>query len=237
MSVYAVSDLHGRLDLYKKIKEFLKPGDKVYCLGDCGDRGPEPWKTIEAVYTDPQFIYLKGNHEDMLVKAANEYYKDDGYISNQRLLYANGGFNTLEQMIETGFVSEWARALNELPVYATYTNEYGLTFLISHAGFTPTEEELKTGEVKRLDKDLLWDRDHYIFDDKWPPNGDDFVVIHGHTPIPHMVDEIYLDCEWEEGVLWYCNDHKVCLDQGAVWTGKTVLLDLDTLDEHIFEIK
>lgn len=234
MSVYAVSDLHGRLDLYQKIKEFLKPEDIVYCLGDCGDRGPEPWKTIEAVYKDPQFIYLKGNHEDMLVKAANEYYKDDGYCMNQRLLYHNGGFNTLEQMIQTGSVAEWARTLNELPIYTTYTNKYGLTFLMSHAGFTPTEEELSTGEVRRRDKDLLWNRDHYIFDDRWPENGDNFIVIHGHTPIQHMIDEIYLGCEWEEGALWYCNDHKICLDHGAVWTGKVVLLDLDTLDDYTF---
>lgn len=236
MSVYAVSDLHGRLDLYQKIKEFLKPGDKVYCLGDCGDRGPEPWKTIETIYKDPQFIYLKGNHEDMLIKAINEYYSDNESCYSQRLLYANGGGETLEQVNETGMALDWARALNELPTYETYTNKCGLTFLMSHAGFTPTTEELTAGVVKRRDKDLLWDRVHYIFDDRWPENGDDFVVVHGHTPIPHMIDEIYLDCEWEEGALWYCDDHKVCLDQGAVWTGKTVLLNLDTLDDYVFTI-
>ena len=66
MARYAVSDLHGHLEIYKQIKAMLKPGDIVYCLGDCGDRGPRPWETIKAVYEDPQFIYLKGNHEDML---------------------------------------------------------------------------------------------------------------------------------------------------------------------------
>lgn len=39
MSIYAVSDLHGCLDIYYKIKKLLKSEDKVYCLGDCGDRG------------------------------------------------------------------------------------------------------------------------------------------------------------------------------------------------------
>ena len=57
MSVYAVSDLHGYLDNYYKIKKMLKPEDKVFCLGDCGDRGPDSWATIKAVYQDPQFIY------------------------------------------------------------------------------------------------------------------------------------------------------------------------------------
>lgn len=36
MSIYAVSDLHGMYELYQKISDFLKPEDKVYCLGDCG---------------------------------------------------------------------------------------------------------------------------------------------------------------------------------------------------------
>ena len=36
MSVFACSDLHGMFNLYKQIKNFLKPEDKVYCLGDCG---------------------------------------------------------------------------------------------------------------------------------------------------------------------------------------------------------
>ena len=36
------------------------------------------------------------------------------------------------------------------------------------------------------------------------------------------------------GALWYCEDHKVCLDTGAWATGYTVLFNLDTFDEHIF---
>lgn len=32
----AFSDLHGRLDLFNKIIDFIQPDDIVYCLGDCG---------------------------------------------------------------------------------------------------------------------------------------------------------------------------------------------------------
>lgn len=53
MAIYAVSDLHGRFDLYKQICDFLKPEDEVICLGDCGDRGPQSWETITAVYENP----------------------------------------------------------------------------------------------------------------------------------------------------------------------------------------
>ena len=40
MATYAISDLHGRMDLFRQVKEFLQPEDVVYVLGDCGDRGP-----------------------------------------------------------------------------------------------------------------------------------------------------------------------------------------------------
>ena len=42
MAVYACSDLHGTMFLYKQIKNFLEPNDIVYFLGDAGDRGSQP---------------------------------------------------------------------------------------------------------------------------------------------------------------------------------------------------
>lgn len=91
VSVYAISDLHGMLCLYQEVKKFLKPEDKVYCPGDCGDRGPDPWETIKAVAADPQFIYIKGNHEDMLVNAMREYAKYECFDRDYALLCFNGG--------------------------------------------------------------------------------------------------------------------------------------------------
>lgn len=78
MATYACSDLHGRLDLLKQIQDFLQPDDTVYFLGDAGDRGPNPWETIKAVAQDKRFIYLKGNHEDMLVKAMEDEVRREG---------------------------------------------------------------------------------------------------------------------------------------------------------------
>ena len=56
---FAVSDLHGMIDLYRQIKNFLKLEDKVYYLGDMGDRGPDCWETVKVILSDPQFICLK----------------------------------------------------------------------------------------------------------------------------------------------------------------------------------
>ena len=38
MAVYACTDLHGHLNLYKQIKKFIKDTDTVFFLGDAGDR-------------------------------------------------------------------------------------------------------------------------------------------------------------------------------------------------------
>ena len=50
--VFAVADLHGMIELYQQIKDFLKPEDKVYCLGDMGDRGTNCWETVKAIMND-----------------------------------------------------------------------------------------------------------------------------------------------------------------------------------------
>ena len=232
MSVYAVSDLHGMYELYQKISNFLKPEDKVYCLGDCGDRGPQPWETIKAVASDPRFIYIKGNHEDMLAKTMEEYIRYDSFGKAFHLLAMNGGAETLQSWIAEGANISWKKYLNELPAYLEYENEDGIKIVLCHAGLTP-------GYDLSDKKDLLWDRSH-IYDDA---QDDNIICVHGHTPILSMISgwdgelkrifgarEDNYDC----GAFWYCNDHKVNIDCGAFFTNTTVLLDLNTFDEHIF---
>ena len=125
MSVFVCSDLHGMMESYNQIKAFIKPEDKVYCLGDCGDRGPEPWGLIKAIANDKQFEYIKGNHEDMLVSAMYEY--NDGYMDFfTKQLIDNGGGTTLLQWANEGGDMRWARWLERLPLSAKYTNKDGI---------------------------------------------------------------------------------------------------------------
>lgn len=234
MARYAVSDLHGHMEIYKQIKSMLKPGDIVYCLGDCGDRGPRPWETIKAVYEDPQFIYLKGNHEDMLVSAMIEYHNcSDDYPNDhwddydRRLLFANGGEKTFREWRRFEKANmEWADKLNRLPVTAEYTNVEGITFKMSHAGYTPRLNNTP------LEHNLIWDRHH--FKHPWPEDKEfeRIIILHGHTPIPYhfTVDEN----DFEPGACYYCQGHKINIDNGGFFTNYFCLFDLDTYDEHIF---
>jgi serine/threonine protein phosphatase 1 len=74
MARYAVSDLHGRKDIFDKImSELIGPNDTLYILGDVVDRGPEPFELLRAAMSDPRVKLLKGNHEDMFKNAIYEY--------------------------------------------------------------------------------------------------------------------------------------------------------------------
>ena len=73
MSVWAFADLHGRKDLFDFIMEKIGPEDKVYCLGDCADRGEDGWAIIKACIDDHRITYLKGNHEAMFLDNYGNY--------------------------------------------------------------------------------------------------------------------------------------------------------------------
>lgn len=231
MAHYVCSDLHGMMIFYKTIKEFLQPDDVVYFLGDAGDRGPEPWACIKAILSDPQFIYIKGNHEDMLVNALGK-----GYGSRYSLLRRNGGKDTYEQCLAEPDWAQWRIKMHNLPTKATYVNTQGETIYLSHAGFTPRATE--DGDLRWVwDEDLIWSRDHFL--DAWPEDEmfKKAIVVHGHTPVPYLLEDIDPACrmgEVEPGALWYCDGHKVCVDAGAVFTGYCSLLNLDTWDEEVF---
>lgn len=231
MATYACSDLHGRLDLLKQIQDFLQSDDTVYFLGDAGDRGPEPWKTIKAVAQDKRFIYLKGNHEDMLVKAMEDDIKYDHFRGdNYFLLTANGGGKTFFEWDQEENQSGWWHYLKTLPVYKKYINQDGYIIHLCHAGFNPLQDD-----VLPNDDDLLWDRQHFFTSD--PIFEDKEFCIHGHTPIPLLIKRIvgkksYF--KWDGNALWYGSCHKIDLDCASWYTGRIVLLNLDTFDEHVF---
>ena len=243
--VFACADLHGRLDLYQKIKEFLQPEDTVYFLGDACDRGSWSWETVKAIAQDPQFIYLFGNHEDMMVNSLAPLYLDSDHYDHEAyyMWMNNGGGITEQQISEDINPGVLIRHIAKRPIMKTYQNKNGKIIYLSHAGFTPAAKMPSK-------RDMIWDRYHIM--EGWPEEYDDVIVVHGHTPIPLMARYEpwgFIDKEDEyaiysgnknakvKGAVWYADGHKVNIDCGAVWTGKTVLLDLDTFEQHIFEIK
>ena len=227
---FACSDLHGMLSLYTQICDFLESEDKVIFLGDAADRGPSGWTLIKAIYHNPQWIYLCGNHEDMLANAIDEWtWKRSISKKNRELLFSNGGKSTFYDWSADGAESEWADVLRELPIYYSYENVDGKTIILSHSGFQPyfTSDSF----IPEERDDLIWDRGHIQLSSQfpWPSRHDNTILVHGHTPIQTIMKD------YVPGALWYCDDHKICIDNASFHSGKTCLLDLDSFEEHIFE--
>ena len=234
MSVYAISDLHGHYEIYEKVKQLLKPEDKVYCLGDCGDRGPRNFETIAAVYQDPQWTYIKGNHEDMLVKALLEAKEASLYTPCLMSLLNNGGNKTFDEFTSLSNEEQdmWITRLSNLPRQLTYVNENGRIIHLTHAGYTPPIEN---------NPDLLWDRTHFY--DPWPDKFHTHIIVHGHTPVQYLATRLnnllgtnFADND-PHGAVKYCNNHKIDIDGGIYRYGYAILLNLDTFEQIIIHVE
>src|SRR3989338_9678810 len=77
--VYAIGDIHGRIDLLEDLRRRIadaaeqdSPGRNILIyLGDYVDRGPHSCAVVESLITAPlegfETVHLKGNHEDLLL--------------------------------------------------------------------------------------------------------------------------------------------------------------------------
>lgn len=70
--VFVVGDVHGCLDMLEKGLDrinFNTSRDTLISVGDLIDRGPRSFDALRLLH-EPWFYAVRGNHEDMLLKAA-----------------------------------------------------------------------------------------------------------------------------------------------------------------------
>jgi len=188
--VYAIGDIHGRLDLLERmiarvntdIKEH--GGDPlVVTLGDYIDRGPNSRGVLDRLLSNPfggRYVALKGNHEALL-----ESFLDDPSAGAD--WWRLGGADTLRsfgvdikpRMTRRAF----ARASVQLreALSQQHTGFLGSLktslpvgrYFFCHAGVKPG-----VALESQSDEDLLWIRDEFLGSQA------DFgkIVVHGHTP-------------------------------------------------------
>lgn len=227
---WVCSDLHGNKKIFDAMKEKIGAEDTVIFLGDAIDRGPDGWSILKEMLTDERFIVLKGNHEDMMVKAAKTGY---GFNRQFNHWFRNGGSVTWEACCTE--IGDWLEKIEALPIIYRHTNAKGDKLLFSHSGYGPWnfEAELEDNDIWIIEG-VLWDRAH--FNEDWIGEKDE-IVIHGHTPTVFLIKELVpkdtID-KLEPGALWYCGGHKCCIDCGTAFTGCATLMDVDTFEEEIF---
>ena len=238
MSVWTFSDTHGNRTLFDSLMEKIGPDDTAFFLGDAIDRGPDGWAIFKQIMDDPRITFICGNHEDMMIDALRTFPE----IRWSRAMDAwcwNGNEPTL-QAIENDdpdTVKDYLLRARNLPIFQTYTNPSGDIFWLSHAGCNYTEN---LSSLTR--EDLIWDRSHFISNKWFHDDPDNLYIVHGHTPIPILLEELSMyhddiprDGEIAPGAYYYAGGHKIDIDCGAHFTDCTVLLNLDTFDEEVFQ--
>lgn len=193
--VYAIGDIHGRLDLLQKLEAMIERDAAnvdasrrlVVCLGDYIDRGDNSFGVIEHLLQEPQQgferVCLIGNHESYFLR-----FLDDRTVAANWL--ANGGCETLSSYgvpLPAGFdidgasVEMQAELRARLPEsHMGFLRSLALShregdYLFVHAGVRPGVP------LDRQDpEDLMWIRGKFLSD----PCDFGAVVVHGHSIRP-----------------------------------------------------
>lgn len=222
LRVYAVGDIHGRLDLLKTLHEAidedaeLHPGPQcieVY-LGDYVDRGSQSAGVIDALMERVRTrnaVCLAGNHEAIMLDALTS---QEAFASWLRM----GGVETVFSYVQPSGTldqsqlwAEWRAGmrldhvdfLRQLP-----TSYVCGDYLFVHAGLRPG-----VSLAAQDRNDLLWIRREFLD----YPHSFGHLVVHGHTPIPTA--EVL--------------SNRINIDTGAYATGHLTCLVLEGVDRFL----
>lgn len=193
LRVYAVGDIHGRLDLLFAMEQQIGADlERAPCplavtvfTGDYVDRGSNSHEVVERLsvrpFTTPT-VMLRGNHEAMLLRFLEE---PQTMIETWR---QNGGLQTLLSYgVDAHHLRRGAAVEDIAERFRKRVPHHHLDFLKSlplftcvgdyffcHAGVRPGVPLDEQREI-----DLLWIRDEFLHADV------DFgkVIVHGHTPV------------------------------------------------------
>ncbi len=222
LRVYAVGDIHGRLDLLEALLANIASDDKArggclethyIFLGDLIDRGPDSSGVVArlmAFTTErPNVRFLMGNHEQVFLRAMS------GDQRALRFLIRIGGRQTLqsygisEEEYRTLDFDELAARAAELvpPEHLAFLSRFENwielgDYLFVHAGLkpgVPLEEQAQS--------DLCWIRDEFL------SHRESFgaLVVHGHS----ITEEIDV------------RTNRIGIDTGAFATGRLTAIGLE----------
>jgi len=228
--IYAVGDIHGRLDLLDSINDAIavdmaKSGSQtpVICyLGDYIDRGPHSAQVIDRLCSyagdDLRRVYLKGNHEDRMI----DFLADP--IANGPAWLKFGGREALESYgvtvpVEPGD-GDWEISRDRLKALLPASHRRFLSalllgirwrgYLLVHAGLDP--ERPITAQMQR---DLMWIREPFLSSERdWG-----FKVVHGHVITDKPV----------------FRTNRIGIDTGAYQSGCLTCLVLDDRGERLIQ--
>lgn len=198
---YVVGDIHGcfsRLERMLQRIGFDKTKDRLFCLGDLVDRGPESHKVLDFLANE-WVIALAGNHDDMAIDYAingGDYGAGSQFEQDYR---ANGGEWNINASY--GFTQEVKRAFEKLPLVIEYKREGKKPLVFVHAdlpfnSLAEMREKLEDPVWRQYARiNCMWERRRAEGERKNYFKDIDTVIV-GHTVVPRPVllqDTLYID--------------------------------------------
>jgi len=219
--IYAVGDIHGRLDLLNKVLEEIEADDEaragaettVVFLGDLVDRGPDSRGVIErlmALQADrPATRLLLGNHDEVFLKAASGDTKAMRFLTRiggrETILsygvseeeYRSCDFEELARLFAARVPAEHVRFVSSFDDYVVVGD-----YLFVHAGIRPglVVEEQSASDLRWIRRDFLEFRKSHSH-----------MVVHGHS----ISEEAQL------------HKNRIGIDTGAFASGRLTALGLE----------
>lgn len=245
MNVYAFTDIHGNINCYNRVMDYIRNHNPekeyhIFFLGDACDRGECGYQIMKELLDNDHVSYLRGNHEDMFVKAAREIHQiclQNGYSSVKEayahlnreiynlcgycnensalnLSLYNGSIRTISEWLDHGASMRFVNAIDRLPYCATYGQ-----FDLCHAGCS-------VAEWRRAEKTpMIWDRTSLVFE--WL---DGRTLLHGHTPVnslPRQLIKKYKVKKWIPVEQKFDNkSRKIDLDTRCYFSNVVSMYDL-----------
>lgn len=210
--VYAIGDVHGRLDLLQKLWAMIEADaanthlrKTVVFVGDYVDRGRDSKGVLDfllKVREDGDVVCLRGNHDQAVLDfiADAKFYRSWKPFGAPETLLSYGVMpprfddEAEFEKARSEFVANCPQAHFEFLESLPYSYELGGYFFV-HAGVRPGVP------LKEQDpQDMLWIREDFLFS-----RADlEKVVVYGHTPVEQAGRR----------------GHRLSLDTGAYATGR-----------------
>ena len=179
--IVAIGDIHGCVRSLKTLWNQLKPyKDALHVfIGDYIDRGPDSKGVIDFlldVQYDRKCVFLRGNHEQMLLNALHK--------GDKELWMYNGGESTLKSYHNPKNISDIDSEHLEFYENTKYFLESDDYFFV-HAGAPPHKTLEDSKDDPKSIHYFMWGREHLnAFEVPWEK-----IVVFGHTPRPYPIQK------------------------------------------------
>lgn len=174
---FAIGDIHGCFDKLKALFDVCDASvadneSRFVLLGDYVDRGPDSAGVIsflraQQTQRGDRFVCLRGNHEEMLLRAANP----DRWDNDLMTWWANGGEATLASYGIDDPCDMPAEDLAWMRTLTMHLQDRHRLFI--HAGIRPG-----IALSDQTDEDMMWIREPFL--SSHYDHG--MLVVHGHSP-------------------------------------------------------